>query len=259
VTNLLVSLAIFAFATPVYAGLFDFIFGKPEVKVTASDLPEAAEKLEKAMAAIDPAGIKKLLAENTELKAKLDKLAGDISSISLGSGVIVLQGNRLQISVPEYRGAFLIDAWIDNQENWVLQARELPDRAYVFPVSLNGVNIFGSGSIRTVQARCQVALKDYLARGNLVPSAQLTKIDLQDQLLSSTSGKHFLYFRVTPVSATAQSDWFLRIRIEQISPDGTKTSIIKETDFSSAQSPKQELGKPCPERVALFSVQTNAR
>ena len=251
-------IALILIASPISSkgGLFEAIFGKPEIKID-SGLPEAAAQLEKAMAAVDPAGIKKLLAENADLKARLDKLAADISSISLGSGVIVLRGNRLQISIPEYRGAFLFDAWIDNQENWVLQSRELPDRAYKFPVTMRGINIFDKNAPKIADARCQAALTDYLNKGNVVPSAQLTKIDLQDQLLSS--GKHFLYLRVTPISPTAQSDWFLRVRVEQLSSDGTRTSIIKETDFSSRQFPKQELGTPLPERVALFSVATTPR
>jgi hypothetical protein len=243
----------FTSAIPCRAGLFDWLVGKPEVKVETG-LTEAAAKFEKAMAAVDPAGIKRLLSENAELKARLDKVAADISAVSLGSGVIVLHGNRLQISIPEYRGAFLFDSWIDDEPNWVLQSRELPDRAYKFPVSLSGINIFDRNAVRVVEARCQAALRNYLANGNIVPSAQLTKADLQDQLLSS--GKHFLYIRVTPISATAQADWFLRVRVEQLSSDGTRVSIIKETDFSSTQSPKHELGTPLPERVALFSIQT---
>lgn len=233
------------------AGLWQWIFGKPEVTVTTG-LPEAAAKLEKAMAAIDPAGIKTLMEENAQLRKKMEEFAATVSSISQGAGVIVLRGNRIQVSVPDYRGAFRVDAWIDTDANWVLQNRELSYLAHQFSVNVDGIGFLDRAGL---SARCNAALTAYLKNGNLSPSAQLTKIDLQDQLL--TTGKHLLHFRVTPLKASANNDWFLRIRVEQLTGDGKNSSIIKESDFSSTQDPNHVMGQSLPPREALFSIMTS--
>lgn len=224
------------------------------------------EGLKEGGAALDPAGIKKLLDENEALRQDLVNLQVKTSSFGPSVGLINLSNERLLLRVSEYRGDFVVNSWVDDKTNWILHDRTYnsSNAARIANGTPLGVNMEAAfqAYCRDTHTSCDAirsaenvwGAQNYLYNNIVVPqfsslvaasveAENKRSIDLQHQI---SPGKHWLSIEVTPIAKGAGgNDWFIRWQLVQVFANGSE-QILKEADSSSnlAALVDHSLGKP---------------
>jgi len=243
---------------------------------SADKIRIGAEELAEGMREIDPLALNKLLADNKDLRDKLNEATVQLSRVSDGGGVIALKNRRLQLRVEKYEGAFHVDGFIDNKENVIWRA-DLPnmEKSLVLNIdevissSFKGITDRHCAPARDQGFACgqQIASKlieptlpyrsefaaslaayvnsvyrSELAGNNLGAATGQLSDDLQGSL--GTEGSlHKITLVVTPLANGASSSWSMRIRLIEITGDG-KELTHRTYDFSSGQFPHHKLSAP---------------
>ncbi len=203
---------------------------------------------------IDPAGIKKLLAENETLRQNLLDLQVRTSSFTPNDGLIKLSNLRLILRVAEYTGDFVLNSWIDDKIKWIHHDRLLnaANAARIAAGTSLGVNMetafrgycmgTHTGCNPLTSAENVWGAQNYFYQNSVVPqfnalvaaavdAENKRSIDLQQQI---PPGRHWLTVEITPVAKAAGSnDWFIRWQLVQIFADHSE-HVLKEADASSS-------------------------
>jgi len=232
----------------------------------------AAVSLRKGLEGLDPAGIKTLLATNSDLRGELEKVQ-KLYLRGMGEGVVDITGRSVQVRVTRTAGDLIINAWIDTPANQFWSGR-ITNRDYRLPVN---VETFlrdyparrcksESGPAATtcysVAQRVGPAAADVLVQEEFqrylrtAPAAAAP--DLPPSIANPRfggSGQHKVYFEVVPVKEDANGNWAARLEIWLVDAYGNEANVFVY-DVDNRRYPGHKMEDPLPPVVASLVVRT---
>ena len=234
----------------------------------------AAVSLRKGLEGLDPAGIKDLLATNSNLRSELDKLQ-NIYLQGMGQGVVDITGRNVQVRVTRTTGDLIINAWIDTPANQFWSGRiasheqRLPVEIETFMREYPARRCRGqSGSAATAcvgaAQRAAPAAADVLVQEafqrylRTAPAAAAP--DLPPSIANPRfggSGEHKLYFEVVPVKADPNGSWAARLEIWLVDSHRNESNVFVY-DVDNDRYPGHRMGQPLAPIVATLVVRTAA-
>lgn len=232
----------------------------------------AAVSLRKGLEGLDPAGIKDLLATNSNLRSELDKLQ-NIYLQGMGQGVVDITGRNVQVRVTRTTGDLIVNAWIDTPANQFWSGR-IASRDIRLPVEVatflrdyptrrcrgqsgDALTACLGAAQRAAPAAADVLVQEAFQRYlRTAPAAAAP--DLPPSIANPRfggSGEHKLYFEVVPVKADPNGNWAARIEIWLVDNKRNESNVFVY-DVDDGRYPGQRLGEPLAPIVATLVVRT---
>lgn len=232
----------------------------------------AAVSLRKGLEGLDPAGIKDLLATNSNLRSELDKLQ-NIYLQGMGQGVVDITGRNVQVRVTRTTGDLIVNAWIDNPANQFWSGRitnrdiELPVEVATFLRDYPARRCRGQSDAaltaclgaaqRAAPAAADVLVQEAFQRYlRTAPAAAAP--DLPPSIANPRfggSGEHKLYFEVVPTKADPNGNWAARLEIWLVDNRRNEANVFVY-DVDNGRYPGARLGVPLEPIVATLVVRT---
>ncbi len=259
---------------PIATAGADLLGASAGVQKAGVSVESAAVNLRKGLEGLDPAGIKQLLATNTELRSQLEAVQ-KLYLQGMGEGVVDITGRNVQVRVTHATGDLLVNAWIDNPANQFWSGR-ITNRDVRLPVDIE--TFLREYPLRRCRGQSGAAATACLgAAQRLLPMAadgyvqQVFQTYLQTSQSPPTadlppsianprfggSGEHKIFFEVVPVKADAAGNWGARLEIWLVDGQGNQANVFTY-DVDNGRYPTQPMEEPLKPIVATLVVRTAA-
>jgi hypothetical protein len=221
------------------------------------------------LARLDPAGINRLLRENTSLRDDVMKLSARLGPAIPGAGVIEILDRAVKVRITRYKGSHRLNGWLDTTSNPFWTNRTLIDTLAGPQFNLRSVISQAFNSQRSLcqtndchlheaeeaaQKHAEEVLTTYVKGSGIAPGAGLTSIDLNTRF--GSGGLHQIVVQITPLAADATGHWLIIGQVYLVAPGGTTEEIVAEFQYDDALFPSYKFGNPLPVLVNPVSVKT---
>jgi hypothetical protein len=220
---------------------------------------------------LDPAGLNRLLNENTDLRQKLENITKSLNAAA-GLGMIEIANRAVQIRVRSYTGAFTVTAWVDRRENMFWLNRTLNNKGFAFGDETAHINAIHLQSLRTTPGG-QGDAWDHMARNalaytrglflkylgdNTILPGDFESIDLNTSF-GGISGQHKIFLEVTPTAKDTSGGWAIRFQTI-LKRENDQIEVVRDYDFVSNKYPGHVLNQALPpvEQIVILKIASPA-
>lgn len=258
--------------TPIAQAGADVLGASAGIKQAGVSAESAAVNLRRGLEALDPAGIKALLASNSALRTELEGVQR-LYLQGMGQGVVDITGRNVQVRVTRTVGDLIINAWVDTPENQFWSGR-ITNREVRLPVELESflrdyatrrcrgesgataAACLGAAQ-RVAPAAADVLVQEefqrYLRTAPAAPAPDLPASIANPRF--GGSGEHKIYFEVVPIKADANGNWAARLEIWLVDSFGNQANVFAY-DVDNGRYPGHRMEDPLKPIVASLVVRT---
>ena len=258
--------------TPIAQAGADILGASVGIKQVGVSAESAAVNLRKGLEGLDPAGIKTLLASNTQLRGELERVQ-KLYLQGMGQGVVDITGRNVQVRVTRTAGDLIINAWIDTPSNQFWSGR-ITNRELRLPIDIEtflreyptrrckgqsgaaATACYGAAQ-RVAPAAADVMIQEEFQRYlRTVPATAAP--DLPPSLANPRfggSGEHKIYFEVVPVKEDVNGNWAARLEIWLVDSFGNEANVFAY-DIDSGRYPGHPMQEPLKPIVASLVIRT---
>ena len=258
--------------TPIAQAGADILGASVGIKQVGVSAESAAVNLRKGLEGLDPAGIKTLLASNTQLRGELERVQ-KLYLQGMGQGVVDITGRNVQVRVTRTSGDLIVNAWIDTPSNQFWSGR-ITNREIRLPIDIEtflreypmrrckgqsgaaATACYGAAQ-RVAPAAADVMIQEEFQRYlRTVPAAAAP--DLPPSLANPRfggSGEHKIYFEVVPVKEDVNGNWAARLEIWLVDSFGNEANVFAY-DIDSGRYPGHPMQEPLKPIVASLVIRT---
>jgi len=258
--------------TPIAQAGADILGASVGVRQVGVSAESAAVNLRKGLEGLDPAGIKTLLASNTQLRAELERVQ-KLYLQGMGQGVVDITGRNVQVRVTRTSGDLIVNAWIDTPSNQFWSGR-ITNRELRLPIDIEtflreyptrrckgqsgaaATACYGAAQ-RVAPAAADVMIQEEFQRYlRTAPAAAAP--DLPPSLANPRfggSGEHKIYFEVVPVKEDVNGNWAARLEIWLVDSFGNEANVFAY-DIDSGRYPGHPMQEALKPIVASLVIRT---
>lgn len=250
----------------------DILGASNGIKQVGVSAESAAVNLRKGLEGLDPAGIKTLLASNTQLRGELERVQ-KLYLQGMGQGVVDITGRNVQVRVTRTSGDLIVNAWIDTPSNQFWSGR-ITNRELRLPIDIEtflrdypirrckgqsgaAATACVGAAQRVAPAAADVLIQEEFQRYlRTVPAAAAP--DLPPSLANPRfggSGEHKIYFEVVPVKEDVNGNWAARLEIWLVDSFGNEANVFAY-DIDSGRYPGHPMQEPLKPIVASLVIRT---
>lgn len=258
--------------TPIAQAGADVLGASTGLQRVGTSAESAAVNLRKGLEGLDPAGIKTLLATNTQLRAELERVQ-KIYLQGMGQGVVDITGRSVQVRVTRTAGDLIVNAWIDTPENQFWSGRitnrelrlpvdiesflrEYPSRRCKGESGATATACLGAAQ-RVAPAAADVLVQEtfqrYLRTAPAAPAPDLPASIANPRF--GGSGEHKIYFEVVPIKEDSNGNWAARLEIWLVDAFGNEANVFAY-DVDNDRYPGHPMQEPLKPIVASLVVRT---
>lgn len=258
--------------TPIAQAGADILGASNGIRQVGVSAESAAVNLRKGLEGLDPAGIKTLLASNTQLRGELERVQ-KLYLQGMGQGVVDITGRNVQVRVTRTSGDLIVNAWIDTPSNQFWSGRvtnrelrlpidietflrEYPTRRCKGQSGAAATACYGAAQ-RVAPAAADVMIQEEFQRYlRTAPAAAAP--DLPPSLANPRfggSGEHKIFFEVVPVKEDVNGNWAARLEIWLVDSFGNEANVFAY-DIDSGRYPGHPMQEPLKPIVASLVIRT---